>query len=158
METFKSSMSQTDYYEALAVSRSATPDEIKKAYRQLALKFHPDKNPGDPSAEARFKEIAEAYEVLSDPERKALYDRYGHEGLRARGSEPRFTNVDDILSHFPDIFGGLFEGSLFEGLFGGGGTRRQGARGGADLRVELDLSLEEVATGVKRTVELRHQV
>jgi molecular chaperone DnaJ len=138
----------------LGVSRSATPDEIKKAYRQLALKNHPDKNPGDPTAEKKFKEIAEAYEVLSDPERKQLYDRYGHEGLRARGSEPQFTNFEDIFSHFPDIFGG----SIFEGFFGGGGTGRRGEKGGADLRVELELSLEEVATGVKRTIELRHQV
>lgn len=156
METFKSSMSQCDYYEALGVSRSATPDEIKKAYRQLALKYHPDKNAGDPSAEGKFKEIAEAYEVLADPERRELYNRYGHEGLRARGSEPRFTSVEDILSQFADVFEGS---SLFEGFFGGGARRRAGgARGGSDLRVELDLSLEEVVTGAKRTLELRRQV
>jgi molecular chaperone DnaJ len=146
-------MSQRDYYEVLGVAREASPQEIKKAYRQLALQFHPDKNPGDDTAEARFKEIAEAYEVLGDDERRELYDRYGHEGLRARGySEPHFGSVEEIFSHFSDIF----EGSLFEGLFGGGMGRR--GRGGADLGVEIDVTLEEVAAGARRTLELRREM
>ena len=152
-------MPQTDHYEALGVSRDASAEEIKKAYRQLALKWHPDKNPGDASAEQKFKEIAEAYEVLSDPERRQLYDRYGHEGLRARGyGQPSFTSDEDIFRHFADVF----EGSLFEGFFGGGmgggGRRRGSGMTGADLRVQIELPLEEVATGAKRTVELRRQV
>ncbi len=150
-------MPEIDYYEALGVSRSASPEEIKKAYRQLALKWHPDKNPGDASAEDRFKEIAEAYEVLCDPDRRQLYDRYGHSGLKARGySEPHFTTVEDIFEHFSDVF----EGSVFEGLFGGGRqrSRRGGGRGGENLRVEVELSLEEVATGAQRSVEIRRQV
>ena len=148
-----------DYYQTLEVPRDASPEEIKKAYRQLALKWHPDKNPGNPEAEKKFKDVAEAFEVLNDPERRQLYDRYGHEGLRARGySEPHFGTVEDIFSHFSDIF----EGSLFEGLFGGsafgGGRQRRAAElGGADLRVELEVTLEDVATGVERTLEIRRQ-
>ncbi|MBI4600539.1 MAG: molecular chaperone DnaJ [Planctomycetes bacterium] len=149
-------MPETDYYEALGVPRDASAEDIKKAYRQLALKWHPDKNRGDPSAEERFKEVAEAYEVLSDPEKRQLYDRYGRQGLKARGyGEPSFTTVEDIFSHFSDIF----EGSIFEEIFGRGGSRRpQQGRVGADLRVELELSLEEIAQGVGRTIEIRRQV
>jgi len=150
------SMSQRDYYEILEVSRSASAAEVKKAYRTLALKNHPDKNPGDPSAEQRFKEVAEAYEVLSDDEKRALYDRYGHEGLRARGfSEPNFSSVDDIFSQFGDVF----EGSLFEGFFGSGGRQGRGGRAaGSDLQAKIELTLEEVAGGAPRTLELRRQV
>jgi molecular chaperone DnaJ len=144
-------MAQRDYYEVLGVSRSADTAEIKKAYRQLALKLHPDKNPGDAKAEQAFKEVSEAYEVLSDPEKRQLYDRYGHEGLKARGYGPSFRDVEDIFSHFSDIF----EGSLFEGLFGG---RRRGRHGGgADQLTEIELTLEEVATGVTRKVEVRRR-
>lgn len=156
-------MHRIDYYEALGLSRDAGRDEIKKAYRQLAMKWHPDKNPGDPAAEQKFKEIAEAFEVLSDPERRQLYDRYGHEGLRARGyAEPGFSSVDEIFSHFSDIF----EGSLFEGFFGGGfagRSRRRGAgargggRSGADLRVEIAVTLDEICAGTSRTIEVRRQ-
>lgn len=147
-------MTEIDYYDALSVSRSASPEEIKKAYRQLALKWHPDKNPGDVTAETKFKEIAEAYEVLSDPERRALYDRYGHQGLKAKGfNEPHFSSVQDIFSHFSEIF----EGSVFEDLFGGR-RRSGGARAGNDLRAEVEVTLEEVVTGVKKTIELRRQV
>jgi molecular chaperone DnaJ len=156
METLKASMPETDYYEALGVSRDATPEEIKKSYRQLALRWHPDKNQGDPEAEKKFKEIAEAFEVLSDPERRQLYDRYGHEGLRARGfSGSQFSSAEEIFSHFSDIFGG----SLFD-LFGGGRPRRRPGEGrtGASLRMAVEVSLEEVATGTRRTVDVRRQV
>ena len=156
-ESSQTSMAEKDYYEVLGLPRSASDEEIKKAYRQLALKHHPDKNRNDPTAEQKFKEVAEAYEVLSDPERRELYDRYGHEGLKARGySGPHFSSVEEIFSHFSDIF----EGSLFEGLFGGGGRRRQahGRQGGDDLGMTVELTLEEVATGVERVVELRRRV
>ena len=148
-------MSQRDYYEVLGVARGASPEDIKKAYKRLALKNHPDKNPGDPSAEDRFKEVAEAFEVLGDTERRELYDRYGHEGLKARGySEPHFGSAEDVFRHFSDIFGD----SIFEGFFGGGGRRRSTRRSGSDLAVSVELTLEEVAAGAQRTVELRRQV
>jgi len=146
-------MSETDYYEVLGLQRTATNDEIKKAYRQLALKWHPDKNPGDSSCDERFKEIAEAYDVLSDPERRELYDRYGRDGLKARGfSAPHFSSIDEIFSQFSDVF----EGSLFEGLFGG--RRRGSVRRGTDIQLEIELSLEDVAAGVKRTLDVRRLV
>ncbi len=148
----KTSMSQRDYYEVLGVERSADDEEIKRAYRQLALKYHPDKNPDNPEASAMFKEVSEAYGVLSDAQKRSLYDQYGHEGLTARGSQPNFSNTDDIFRHFSDIF----SDSLFEGFFGGG--RRSSRRGGANLRVQVELSLEEAATGVSRAIELRRQV
>lgn len=141
-----------DYYEVLELERNASDEEIKKAYRKLALKFHPDKNPGDSAAESRFKEAAEAYEVLRDPERRSAYDRYGHEGLRA-GSAPRgFSNFEDIFSAFSEIFGG--DGSPFGDAFSRGG-RRAGGRRGASLRCEVAIELAEVATGVVRTIEVR---
>jgi molecular chaperone DnaJ len=156
-------MAQRDYYEVLGVAKDAPSEEIKKAYRKLALKFHPDKNAGDAAAEARFKEVSEAFEVLNDPEKRRLYDQYGHEGMRARGyAGPSFHTVEDIFAQFGDIF----EGSLFESLFGQGrrqggrsGRRRGGAggRAGADLRIELELTFEEVAGGAQKTVELRRQ-
>jgi len=151
-------MAQRDYYDILGVAKESPLDDIKKAYRKLALKNHPDKNPGDSGAEARFKEISEAYEVLSDPDKRRLYDQYGHEGMRARGySGPSFSSVEDIFSQFGDIF----EGSLFESFFGGGGRRsgrkaRQG-REGADLRVRVELTFEEVAAGGTKTIELKRQ-
>ena len=121
-------MAKRDFYQVLGLERSASADEIKKAYRKMALQYHPDRNPGNKEAEEKFKEAAEAYEVLSDPERRQLYDRYGPEGLRARGySQPSFTSVEDIFRHFADVF----EGSLFEGFFGGqmgGGGRRRRLR------------------------------
>ena len=135
-----------DYYEVLAVSRDAGADEVKKAYRQAALKYHPDRNPDDPEAESKFKEAAEAYEVLSDPEKRHRYDRYGHQGL-AGASLHDFSGmgVEDIFSMFNDIFGGS--------IFGGG---RRG-RGGVDLQMQVSLTLEEVDAGVEKTVEFdRH--
>ena len=155
-------MAQRDYYDVLGVAKTAAADEIKKAYRQLALKHHPDKNQGDPSAEAKFKEVSEAYEILSDGEKRRMYDQFGHEGMKARGySGPSFHSVEDIFSQFGDIF----EGSIFENLFGGGGGgrrsragRRGGGRPGADLRVEVALKFEDVATGVSKTIALKRQV
>ncbi len=136
-----------DYYEVLGVSRSAGADEVKKAYRQAALKFHPDRNREDPDAESKFKEAAEAYEVLSDPEKRVRYDQYGHRGVEGRGVHDfSGMGVQDIFSMFEDIFGG--------GVFGGS---RRGARGGVNLEMELELTLEEVATGVERTLEFERQ-
>src|SRR5579875_1308659 len=120
-----------DYYEILGVKREVEVEEIKRAYRQLALKYHPDKNPGDAEAEKRFKEAAEAYEVLSDQTKRQRYDRYGHAGLEGAGVHD-FRNAEDIMSAFSDIFGG----GLFGEAFGGG--RRRGPRPGMDLRVNLE--------------------
>lgn len=129
-----------DYYEVLGVSRDAAPEQIKKAYRRLAHKHHPDRNPGDPDAETRFKEAAEAYEVLSDPAMRQRYDQFGHAGLGGAGVRD-FSNmgVNDIFSMFTDIFGGAF----------GGGVRRQR---GADLQTEVELTLADVLTGVERPI------
>jgi len=139
-----------DYYEVLGVQRQATEDEIKKAYRKLALKHHPDRNPGDKSAEVRFKEAAEAYGILSDPQKRAQYDQFGHAAFGPGGQfdGQRFTNMEDIFSAFGDIFGGGMFGDVF-------GRRRGGPQAGRDLKIVLDLSLEEIDTGVDRTVTLK---
>ncbi|MGH7245066.1 MAG: molecular chaperone DnaJ [Phycisphaerales bacterium] len=141
-----------DYYEVLSVERTADGEEIKRSYRRLALKYHPDRNPGDAEAEVKFKEAASAYEVLSDPEKRQLYDQYGHDGLRqARGPAAHdFSrmNVEDIFSMFNDIFGG-------QGGPGGGFGGQQGRRGvarGYDLETEVELTLEDVSVGVEREV------
>lgn len=135
-----------DYYEVLGVGRSAGPEEIKKAYRQAALKYHPDRNRSDPDAETKFKESAEAYEVLSDPEKRQRYDRYGHAGLSgAAGHDFSHMDVQDIFSMFEDIFGG----SIF-----GGGRRTRRSRG-VDLQVQIELELAEVATGCDKTIEFK---
>lgn len=139
-------MSKRDYYEVLEVARDAPTDEIKKAYRRLALKYHPDKNPGDKEAEEKFKEASEAYDVLSDPEKREAYDRFGHEGLKGR---VRAESFDDIFSIFENAFGG--EG-IFESFFGGG--RRRGRRG-ASLRCDVEVTFEEMAEGCRKEVEIR---
>lgn len=139
--------SRRDYYEILGVARDADASTIKKAYRRLALELHPDRNPGNRDAEAQFKEASEAYQVLSDDQKRALYDRYGHDGLRG-GAGGGFSNVDDIFSAFSDIFGDLFGGA------GGGG--RGGGRG-ADVETEVELTLAEVATGVTRDIRVRRR-
>jgi molecular chaperone DnaJ len=118
-----------DYYDVLGVSQQAVPQELKKAYRKLALANHPDRNPGDSEAEKRFKEISEAYEVLADDEKRRIYDQHGHEGLKGRGFDPGFSDIGDIFSAFSDIFG----------FGGGGGSRSRGPRRGADLEYVLDL-------------------
>ncbi len=154
-------MAKRDYYEVLGINRSASKDEIKKAYRKLAMQYHPDRNPGDKKAEENFKEAAEAYEVLSHDDKRNQYDRFGHEGVRgsAFGSEG-FSSVNDIFSHFSDIFGGS---SIFDDFFGGGQTRsrsrrRGGGTPGSDLRVTLKLTLEEIATGVTKKIKIKKQV
>ncbi|PWU19226.1 MAG: molecular chaperone DnaJ [Bdellovibrio sp.] len=134
-----------DYYEILGVSRTADADTIKKAYRKMAMQFHPDKNPGNKEAEEMFKEAAAAYEVLSDPQKKAHYDRFGH----AQGGFHGFTDVEDIFSHFSDIFGDFFGGA---GSSSSGRGRHQ-ARRGADLRYVTEVSLKEVIEGVDREIE-----
>lgn len=147
-------MSKRDYYEILGVDRSVSKDELKKAYRKIAIKFHPDKNPNDPTAEEKFKEAAEAYEVLSNPEKKERYDRFGHQGVNGGGFGGGGMSMDDIFSQFSDIFGG---GSPFESFFGGGGGRSGFGRTkkGSNLRIKLKLSLEEVANGVEKKIKVK---
>ncbi len=142
-------MSKRDYYEVLEVARDADAAELKKAYRKLAMQFHPDRNPDDDVAEARFKEASEAYEVLSNPEKRALYDRFGHEGLRnGAGGGQGFSSMDDIFSQFGDIFGDIFG---FGGR-GGGARQSNGPQRGADMRYDLELTFEEAVFGVSRTI------
>ncbi len=153
-------MSKRDYYETLGVSKSASAEEIKKAYRKVAMQYHPDRNPGDKAAEEKFKEAAEAYEVLSDADKKAQYDRYGHAGLsgNGRGFGGGNMNMDDIFSQFGDIFGEDIFGNFF-----GGGQRRGGAqrtRGvrGSNLRVKLKLTYEEIAKGTTKNIKVKKYV
>ncbi len=140
-----------DYYEVLGVAKNASEAEIKKAYRKLALKYHPDKNPGDKDMEDHFKEAAEAYEVLSNQEKRARYDRFGHAGMNG-GFSGGGMNMDDIFSQFGDIFGSAFGGS-FGGARGGSRTVR-----GSNLRVKMKLTLEEVANGVKKKIKVNKLV
>jgi len=145
----------SDYYDILGVSRSASSDEIKKAYRKRALENHPDRNPDDQAAESRFKEAAVAYEVLSDPKKRDVYDQYGEAGLKgAPGGQPGFNNVNDIFSAFSDIFGGS-QGGVFDDFFGGGRRqRRQGGEPGGDIHHQLELTLEEIAEGIEKRVKV----
>ncbi|TDJ71110.1 MAG: molecular chaperone DnaJ [Planctomycetota bacterium] len=137
-----------DYYEILGVRRDANTNEIKRSYRKLALKFHPDQNQGDSGAEIKFKEAAEAYDVLGDEQKRSRYDRHGHAAFAAGGQAgPSFSNIEDIFSAFGDIFGG---GGMF-----GGGRRRAGPRKGRDLKIVVDLTLEEIDSGVEKTVALK---
>ncbi len=153
-------MSKRDYYEVLGVSRDASPDEMKKAYRKVAMQFHPDRNPGDKSAEEKFKEAAEAYEILSDADKKAQYDRFGHAGVsgNGRGGFGGGANMEDIFSQFGDIFGE----DIFGNFFGGGGGRRQGQRGrgtrGSNLRIKIKLSYEEIAKGINKQIKVKKHV
>lgn len=148
-----------DYYEVLGVARSASPDEVKKAYRRLAMQYHPDRNQGDKTAEARFKEISEAYEVLSDADKRRQYDQYGHEGLKSAFGPDGFNFSRDFthVSDLQDLFGSLFGegGGIFEEFFGGGRrTSRTGPQQGADLRYDLEIEFEEAMFGTRREITL----
>lgn len=148
-------MAKRDYYEALGVTKNASADEIKRAYRRMAIRYHPDKNPNDKEAEAKFKECAEAYEVLSDPEKRQRYDQFGHEGLRGAGMHDfSRMNVEDIFS----MFG--FD-DFFSGIFGGAGGRRRGRGGGPsrgyDLETGVELTLSDIALGAEKTIEFTRQ-
>lgn len=147
-------MAKRDYYEILGVTKSATPEEIKKAYRKLAIQYHPDKNPDNPEAEDKFKEAAEAYEVLSNPEKKQRYDQFGHQGLGGNGGySGGGMNMEDIFSQFGDIFGG----GGFDSFFGGGrGGRR--VKKGTNLRVKLKMNLKEIANGVEKKIKVKRHV
>jgi molecular chaperone DnaJ len=143
-------VTKRDYYEILGLGRDAALDDIKKSYRQMALKYHPDRNPGNDDAVKRFKEAAEAYEVLSDAEKRQRYDRYGHAGLNGAAFHD-FRSTEDIMSAFSDIFGsGLFGGDFF-------GERRRGPRAGPDLLMKLEIELVEAARGTSRAIELTRQ-
>lgn len=152
-------MAKRDYYEILGVSKNATPEEIKKAYRQMAIKYHPDKNPNNPEAEEKFKEAAEAYEVLSDADKRRQYDQFGHAGMGSRGGGGYGgggMSMDDIFSQFGDIFG---EGSPFESFFGGnrgGGGRSRAV--GSNIRIKIKLTLQEIAKGAEKKVKYNRMV
>lgn len=145
-------MAKRDYYEILDVAKGASQDEIKKAYRKVAIKYHPDKNPDDPSAEEKFKEAAEAYEVLSNPEKRQRYDQFGHQGMGggAGGFGGGHMNMDDIFSQFGDIFG--------NGFFGGGGGGRSSVKRGSNLRIKLKLNLQEVSQGAEKKIKVKRYV
>lgn len=144
-----------DYYEILGISKNASEAEIKKAYRKLALQYHPDKNPDDKSAEDKFKEAAEAYEVLSDQNKRTRYDQYGHAGLGGQGGfGGGGMNMDDIFSQFGDVFGGAFGGGSFGGSRGGGSRMTRGT----NLRVKMKLTLEEISEGVKKKIKVNKLV
>ena len=153
-----------DFYEILGVTKSVSQDEIKKAYRKVAMQYHPDRNPGDKSSEEKFKEAAEAYEILSDPDKRAQYDRFGHQAFsNGRGSGGGFSgggmNMDDIFSQFGDIFG---DESPFGSFFGGGGRRSSGGRSqgvrGSNLRIKIKLNYEEMAKGASKTVKVKKYI
>ncbi|MDR1864861.1 MAG: molecular chaperone DnaJ [Bacteroidales bacterium] len=151
-------MAKRDYYEVLEVPKTASKEEIKKAYRKKAIQYHPDKNPGDKAAEEKFKEAAEAYEVLSDDNKKARYDQYGHAGVNGQaGYGGGGMSMDDIFSHFGDIFNDMSMGGF---SFGGFGGERQGRRvsKGSNLRIKVRLTLEEVAQGVEKKLKLKKYV
>ena len=159
-------MAKRDYYEVLGVDKSASADEIKKAYRKMAIKYHPDKNPGDKEAEEKFKEAAEAYDVLSNPEKRQRYDQFGHAGFGGAGASGTggFSaggfSMEDIFSQFGDIFGGRFGGF---GSFGGFGGSSRGGRSarvqrGSDIRIRVKLSLKEIVKGVEKTIKINKYV
>lgn len=157
-------MSKRDYYDVLGIAKGAAAEDIKKAYRKMAIKYHPDKNPGDKEAEESFKEAAEAYEVLSNPEKRQRYDQFGHAANAGSANGGGYgggpgMDMNDIFSQFGDIFGG--GGSPFEGFFGGGGGRQGGGRRvarGSNLRIKVKLTLEEIANGAEKKIKVNKQV
>ncbi len=150
-----------DFYEILGVSKGASSEEIKKAYRKVAMQYHPDRNPGDKASEEKFKEAAEAYEILSDNDKKAKYDRFGHQAFGpGMGGGSHASNMEDIFSHFGDVFGDDAFGSFFGGgrsRGGGGGGRTRGQRG-SNLRIKMKLTFEEIANGVTKNVKVKKNV
>jgi molecular chaperone DnaJ len=152
-------MAKRDYYEVLGVSKSADAAELKKAYRKLAVQYHPDRNPDDKAAEDKFKEAAEAYEVLSDPDKKAKYDRYGHAAVDGQGGfSGGGMTMDDIFSQFGDVFGDSGFGSFFGGGGGGAASGRQRGQKGTNLRIKVSLTLEEIAHGVHKKIKVKKEV
>ncbi len=151
-------MSKRDYYEVLGLARGADKSAIKSAYRKMAIKFHPDKNPNDSEAEEKFKEASEAYEVLSDDAKRQRYDQFGHEGLRGGRDYHTYTDINDIFSMFSDVFSGGGHGSIFDDFFSGG-TRRSRSRNhgerGSDLKIRIPLTLEEIAKGTEKTLKIK---
>ncbi len=150
-------MPKRDYYEILGIQRGATAEEVKKAYRQLAVKYHPDKNPGDKTAEEKFKELGEAYEVLSEPQKRAAYDQYGHSAFDPRmraGNAGRSGGFHDPFEIFREVFGGGGGGSIFDELFGGGQRDPTGPQRGSDLRYDLEISFEEAVLGCEKEISL----
>jgi molecular chaperone DnaJ len=149
-------MAKRDYYEVLGVQRNSTEVEMKKAYRQMAMKYHPDKNPGNKEAEEKFKEAAEAYDVLSTPEKKQRYDQFGHAGMNGSGGGyGGGMNMEDIFSHFGSMFG---EDSPFESFFGGGSRGGRRVNRGSNLRIKVKLTLEEIAHGVEKKLKVNKAV
>lgn len=156
-------MAKRDYYEILGVQKNASIEDVKKAYRKLAMQHHPDRNPGNKDAEEKFKEATEAYEVLSDQDKRSRYDRFGHEGVR-QGTDFHDwtnTNANDIFSVFSDIFGAGFGGSIFDDIFGGGTRSRSrsgsyaGGEHGSDLKISVKLTMEEIGSGVEKKIKLK---
>ena len=151
-------MSKRDYYEILGLNKGAAEGDIKKAYRQMALKYHPDKNPGDKAAEDKFKEVAEAYEVLSTPEKKQRYDQFGHAGMGGAAGGGAYgggMNMEDIFSNFGDVFG---EDSPFGSFFGGGRSGGKRVNKGSNIRIKVKLNLNEIAHGVEKKIKVNKQV
>ncbi|MFZ9814351.1 MAG: molecular chaperone DnaJ [Candidatus Kapaibacteriota bacterium] len=150
-------MNKRDYYEVLGLGKQAGADEIKSAYRKLALQYHPDRNPDNKEAEEKFKEATEAFEVLSDDNKRARYDRFGHEGMKSGQDFHSYQNMNDVFSVFNQFFGGGGGGSIFDEFFGGGQQRRSQSMGqpGQDMRVRLQLTLEEIAMGVSKTLKFK---
>lgn len=149
-------MAKRDFYEILGVSTSASPEEIKKAYRKIAIKYHPDKNPDNPKSEEKFKEAAEAYEIIGNPEKKQRYDQFGHAGINdGGGGFGHHMSMDDIFAQFGDVFGGH---NPFESFFGGGRSGASWRMKGSDLRIKLSLSLEEIATGTDKKIKVKRKV
>ena len=152
-------MAQKDLYETLGVSRDVTPEELKRAYRKLAVKYHPDKNPGDANAEAKFKEISSAYDILKDSEKRAAYDRYGHAAFQGGGMGGGSRGGHDPFDIFREAFGGQGGGGIFEEFFGGSGAQSQGgAAHGSDLRYDLEITLEEAVKGCEKEIRYRRPI